>query len=174
MEPVVREPTPDDGPDMGRVHVESWQATYRGDIPDEYLDALSATERGEQWAGAIAGTLGPRRMRLVTDGDDGRVSGLCMCGPAAHEGAPDSLGEIYLIYVHPDHWSSGAGRALMVAALDFLGSAGFTDAILWVLPTNDRACRFYERGGWTRDGIEKVEELGAAEIPHTRYSISLS
>ena len=173
MDPVVREPTPEDGPDMGRVHVETWQAAYRGDVPDEYLDALSADERGQQWAGAIAGGLGPRRKRLVTDGDDGRVSGLCMCGPAAHDGASDSLGEIYLIYVHPDHWDSGAGRALMIAGLDFLRSADFTEAVLWVLPTNDRAKRFYERGGWVEDGITRVEEILGLEVPETRYSIVL-
>lgn len=158
---------------MGRVHVQSWQATYRGDFPDDYLDALSAEQRGEQWAGAIAGGLGPRRKRLVSDADDGQISGLCMCGPAAHDGAPDSLGEIYLIYVHPDQWDSGAGRALMVAGLEFLRTAGFSDAILWVLPTNERACRFYERGGWTRDGVDKIDELDGLQIPHTRYSISL-
>lgn len=159
---------------MGRVHVESWQATYRGQIADDHLDALSATERGEQWAAAIAGGLGPRRTRLVTDGDDGMVSGICLAGPAAHDGAPASLGEVHLIYVHPDHWDTGAGRALMIAALDFLRSAGFSDAILWVLTANDRARRFYERGGWTPDGVTRVDEIAAGlEVHETRYTITL-
>ena len=96
-----------------------------------------------------------------------------MCGPANHDGAPETLGEIYLIYVHPDHWDSGAGRALMVAGLDFLRSAGFTEAVLWVLPTNDRARRFYERGGWVEDGVTRVEEILDLEVPETRYSIVL-
>lgn len=173
MDPAVRQPTPEDGPGMGRVHVETWQVAYRGHMPDEYLDGLSAEERGEQWGGAIAGGLQPRRMRLVTDADDGSVSGICMAGPANLDDAPETLGEIYLIYVHPDHWDSGAGRALMIAGLDFLRSADFTDAVLWVLTTNARARRFYERGGWVCDEIERIDEILGLEVHETRYSITL-
>ena len=172
MAPVAREPTADDAAGIGHVHVETWQASYRGDIPDAYLDAMSAEERGREWRHAIESDPGPRHGRFVTHADD-EVSGFCMCGPAAHHGAAQDVGEVYAIYVHPDHWDSGAGRVLMVAALDFLRSAAFTSAVLWVLPTNDRAKRFYERGGWTLDGITKTEDVAGLEIPHTRYSIAL-
>ena len=55
-----------------------------------------------------------------------------------------------------------------------LTARGFTDAILWVLVGNQRARRFYEAAGWTCDGAEKSERVGAvggttATIVETRY-----
>lgn len=32
-----------------RVHVRSWQATYRGTVSDDVLDALDQVERGRRW-----------------------------------------------------------------------------------------------------------------------------
>ena len=48
----------------------------------------------------------------------------------------------------------------MSAALVALRAAGFTTAMLWVLGTNARARRFYERRGWRPDGTSKVARLG--------------
>ena len=45
--------------------------------------------------------------------DDGHVVGFASTGPSRDE---DELGELYAIYVEPDAWSTGAGRALMIAA----------------------------------------------------------
>jgi hypothetical protein len=57
----------------------------------------------------------------------------------------------------------------MAAALDHLAEAGFTSAILWVLTTNDRARRFYEAGGWRRDGTERTEHMSGARVDEVRY-----
>jgi HAD superfamily hydrolase (TIGR01509 family) len=37
----VREATPADAGAIARVHIESWRSTYRGIVPDEYLESLS-------------------------------------------------------------------------------------------------------------------------------------
>ena len=37
---VVRDATPDDAPDIARVHVRSWQAAYQGLIDEAYLASL--------------------------------------------------------------------------------------------------------------------------------------
>ncbi|MEM8903844.1 MAG: hypothetical protein AAGF02_09095, partial [Actinomycetota bacterium] len=58
---VIRPFTVDDADQFGLVHVRAWQATYRGTMTDEFLDALD----GAAWA---------RRWREhVADGDHGRV-----------------------------------------------------------------------------------------------------
>jgi hypothetical protein len=38
---AVRPATPDDADAIASVHVRSWQAAYRGIVPDAMLDALS-------------------------------------------------------------------------------------------------------------------------------------
>ena len=57
----------------------------------------------------------------------------------------------------------------MAASLSHLTAGGFTSAILWVLATNDRARRFYEAGGWEREGAERTELIGGARVAEVRY-----
>ena len=46
---------------------------------------------------------------------------------------------------------------------------GFAESVLWVLPGNVRARRFYERAGWTADGAEKISEVFGVTVPEVRY-----
>ena len=50
---TVRAARVQDAPAMGRVHVRAWQAAYRGQMPDEYLDGLRAEQRAEYWTGVL-------------------------------------------------------------------------------------------------------------------------
>ena len=76
---------------------------------------------------------------------------------------------MYAIYAHPEHWSTGLGRALLPAAVAALGGP---PAVLWVLEANDRARRFYERAGWRPDGARKqADMLGGVQLPEIRYRL---
>jgi RimJ/RimL family protein N-acetyltransferase len=41
--------------------------------------------------------------------------------------------------------------------------------VLWVLEANERARRFYERGGWKADGETRVEAISGQPVPQVRY-----
>jgi RimJ/RimL family protein N-acetyltransferase len=41
--------------------------------------------------------------------------------------------------------------------------------VLWVLPGNARARRFYERAGWAADGTEKTSEAFGVSFDEVRY-----
>jgi RimJ/RimL family protein N-acetyltransferase len=41
--------------------------------------------------------------------------------------------------------------------------------VLWVLPANARARRFYERAGWTCDGTERTVDALGLTVPEVRY-----
>ena len=86
-------------------------------------------------------------------------------GPSRDE---RNLGELYAIYVDPDVWSEGAGRALLERAEE-RHADGYEEATLWVLTENPRARRFYEQAGWAADGTEKTEEWLGVEASETRY-----
>ena len=45
----IREARLTDAAGIAKVHVDSWRTTYRGIIPDEYLDKLSYEQRTELW-----------------------------------------------------------------------------------------------------------------------------
>ena len=42
--------------------------------------------------------------------------------------------------------------------------------VLWVVPGNARARRFYERSGWSADGAERVAEVNGVTVPECRYA----
>ncbi|MBW6433806.1 GNAT family N-acetyltransferase [Actinoplanes hulinensis] len=162
---TIRQATPDDAAALAVVHVRTWQATYAGQVPGDYLDSLDPAEREPVWRSRLAG-ISPPAAVLVWD--DGGVP----VGFAALRESRDGevgAGEITAIYLLPEHWGRGAGRALMAAALRHLAGAGFGEATLWVLGSNVRARRFYEAAGWRPDGAEKVDDSYGFPLAEVRY-----
>ena len=163
--PVVRRAIVDDAPQIGRVHIASWRVTYAS-LGEEFLASLDVDERVALWT------------RVLTEGEsqtfvavaDNAIVAFVNVRPSRDEGAAPSTGEVVAIYAAPEAWGTGAGRALMDAAVAELAAHGFTDAILWVLDTNARARRFYELAGWVPDGAEKDEVWRGAPIHELRYT----
>jgi hypothetical protein len=58
----------------------------------------------------------------------------------------------------------------VVAVLEQLAAVGGERAVLWVLEDNERARRFYDRGGWSADGETRVEPIGGEPVKQLRYS----
>jgi RimJ/RimL family protein N-acetyltransferase len=55
------------------------------------------------------------------------------------------------------------------AAQAELDRMGFAESVLWVVPGNARARRFYERAGWATDGTERTAEVFGVTVPEVRY-----
>jgi len=158
---VVRRGTPDDAEAVARVHVQAWQAAYAHVFPREPLAELSVERRVPQWR---------ERPPLVAEAG-GVIVGFVSVGAGRDA---DADGELFAIYVDPDHWQTGIGRALMTAAEEHLRDLGHAEAILWVLADNPRACRFYERVGWYCDGTTRPIEVFGVEVPEVRYRKELT
>jgi GNAT superfamily N-acetyltransferase len=157
---VIRPGTADDAEGVARVQVASWQAAYAHALPRDQLAALSVEERAEQW----------RRSPPIVADLDGEVVGFCSVGAARDE---DADGELFAIYVLPDHWGAGVGRRLIEAGEDQLRRLGHREAVLWVMDDNPRARRFYELAGWSADGQARDIEMFGFDIPEVRYAKSL-
>jgi GNAT superfamily N-acetyltransferase len=99
-------------------------------------------------------------------GREGQVHGFCFFG-AGRDANLAGIEEIYAVYVHPAHWSTGLGHALLSAALSRLSRP----VILWVLEANHRARAFYERVGFGPDGAVKPAALLDATLPEVRYRL---
>jgi ribosomal protein S18 acetylase RimI-like enzyme len=120
------------------------------------------------WVAQIEGSYQSGRRVLVAEQDRALV-GFVAFGPADGEANDLKLGEIYAIYLDSAHWGQGHGRALLSAAMEGLRCRGFDEAVLWVLETNERARRFYEKAGWKTDGQTKTEERGPVVLNDVRY-----
>lgn len=174
MTVLIREPLPSDATDLGRAHAAAWQDTYKGVIPEAVLETYTPERRAQMWERVIAR---PREQgeHIVVAEVDGAVVGFAWTGACRDEGSPDSLGELQAINVAPENLGTGVGLALIEAAHLALAEAGFVEAILWVLPGNARARRFYELCGWQADGVERPYEMqDGRSIPEIRYSRGLT
>jgi len=163
---TLRDATPADAWDIAAVHVESWQAGYRGLLPDDVLDGLSIATR-EQWWHETLSTAGARSTLLATDAHT--LLGFAAIGPG-RDGDP-VVGELYAMYLRSTAWGRGVGQTLHSAAMTRLRAFGFERASLWMLAGNERALRFYRREGWLADGRSKlVTGPGGVELDHRGMS----
>ncbi len=161
----LRRARSEDAVAVAAMHVRSWQAAYRGIVPDPFLDELDVAARASRYS--FDGTTpGDPVTWIATTGDS--LVGMVSVGPS-RDGDLPALGEVRALYVAPDRWRSGAGSALMAQAERLLADAGFAEAFLWVLADNARARRFYEEGGWRADGATKTVSIGGRELPEVRY-----
>ena len=163
---TVRPAVLGDAEALARVHTESWQAAYRGIVPDDYLDGLRWTERVERWQRRLAAPV-HRSEAVLVAAQDGDVCGFAHLGPARDTDTA-GLTEIYAIYVEATAWGRGTGAALIHAALDRVPT-GTPAVTLWVFEANAQARRFYRRHGFAPDGTSKVESIGGRELTEIRY-----
>lgn len=154
---------------LGVVHVRAWQAAYRGQLPQEYLDGLDPVARGRQWEQRLAAVQPPTELLVLHHDSAGVVGFAALSDSRDADAAPRAVGEVMAIYLLATHWGQGGGRLLMAEALRRLADTGHREATLWVLETNERARRFYEAGGWRPDGGTRTEELGGIALREVRY-----
>ncbi len=85
---------------IAAVQVASWKAAYRGMLPDDYLDLLSADDRLAQWEEWLRGGLEPGRVVVVEQ------TGLGIRGFASwrqHDEWPQTA-ELGAMYLSPEAW----------------------------------------------------------------------
>jgi GNAT superfamily N-acetyltransferase len=129
---------------IGTVQVASWRTTYRGIVPDAYLDSMTAEDHAARWARLLARP-GSLELTFVVE-EQGRLIGFAMGGPE-REGDRRFPAELYAIYLLQEAQGRGHGRALVEAVSTALLQRGFRAMLVWVLRQNLAARRFYERLG---------------------------
>jgi ribosomal protein S18 acetylase RimI-like enzyme len=174
---TVRAATEDDAEDIVRINVHAWQRAYAGIVPQEVLDTMEVEGRVERYRYRMRQSPG---FEHLVAADDDKVIGYACVGNYRLGQRPDGtlhrdIGEVTAIYVDPPWWGTGAGRALMDAALARLVERGFTTARLWVLAANHQARRFYERAGFAVDGATAgypvaCPDGSVIELPEVRYA----
>ena len=118
----------------------------------KYLGELAARPMfpPEEWDDEVAKHAPPNAL-LVAINEADRLIGFVAVHPAE--------GEMYLLFVHPDHAGRGVARALLEAAHDVLRGAGCHQAFLYTHEQNERAIAVYEAAGYRRDGPVRESEF---------------
>ncbi|MBL4721047.1 MAG: GNAT family N-acetyltransferase [Alphaproteobacteria bacterium] len=155
----LRAATPDDAGAIARIYVDTWRATYAGILPDDALVRMSYDVQARQWRALLqAGDAA-----LVATVAHSNIIGFTGYGPSRSRGLSYS-GEVYTLYVAPDHQNHGWGRRLLRGAFRDLSRGGHESAIIWVLGLNPSRF-FYERQGGAKvverdESVWGVREFG--------------
>jgi GNAT superfamily N-acetyltransferase len=169
----VRRAQVEDAFGIGVVHIRSWQAAYRGLVPQDFLDSLDPARRADGWQRLLRIVPEPWQETLVAEDGD-IVVGFAHLASSPDNDDGDDVGHVVAIYLLAEFWGRGHGRALMSASVATLRDAGFVQATLWVLEENRRARRFYETAGWTLDRATKEDHGTGVALNEVRYRRSLS
>jgi ribosomal protein S18 acetylase RimI-like enzyme len=112
-----------------------------------------------EWDKLVVDHAPPNILLVAVDADD-EVVGFT----AAH---PQD-GEMFLLFVHPEHAGRGVGRQLLDAAHDALRAAGCCSAFLYTHEENERALAVYEAAGYRRDGSVRESDFRGVHIREPR------
>lgn len=169
-EPVVRrDARPADASAMAELNVRAWQVFFPGLVPQPLLDGQRGEPRARYWEEHLPSA--PPERTWVAE-RDGRVVGLAHLGPSRDPDAPEAA-ELYGKYVEPEAVGTGVGRLLMQAAMEWFRAGRWEEAVLWTLPGDHRAARFYRSWGWVPDGAAKTGHTPLGDLEEVRYRIAL-
>ena len=169
-EPVVlRDARPGDARAMAELNAAAWRAFFPGLVPQALIDGQEVEPRVRYWEAHLP-AIPPERTWVGERA--GRVIGLTHTGPSRDPDVPGAA-EVYGMYVEPEAVGTGVGRALMEAALEHFRSGSWEEAILWTLPGDHRAARFYRAGGWQPDGGAKTGHTPLGDLSEVRYRLRL-
>ncbi len=161
---MIRPAAAEDLAAIGDVHTRSRASAYAHLVPAEALAAVPVASMVDWWTERWRYERETHRLLVAEAG--GEVAGFSYVGPSETPG----VAELYAIHVAPERVGTGVGRVLMAAALAELAELDRPRAVLWVLEGNDRARRFYERGGWRPDGVRREGAIGPALTMQLRYT----
>jgi ribosomal protein S18 acetylase RimI-like enzyme len=162
MHLVIREATVEDSAEIARVQVDTWRTTYRGIVPQSFLDEMDYRVRAESWREQLA----TPNSRIYVAAKDGAICGF-IGGGRLREPVSEFDGEIWAIYIEVKAQQRGCGRAMMRQLAAQLLQDGLTSAVVWVLEKNP-ACGFYARLGGELVGRQTIT-IGGSELVEVAY-----
>ncbi len=116
--------------------------------------ATLAARQAEPW-------FDPAGFLVLEEGDELIGS----CWTKVHRDTEPPMGEIYVISVDPAHQGRGLGRALTVAGLDWLASAGLRTGMLFVDGANAAAVSLYRSLGFDVHHVDRSYVFGGGGDP---------
>jgi len=161
---------------IAKVYVDTWRSAYAGLLPNRVLLGMSYERQAREWSWVIKNRTEVQPVIVAAEPNRGivgftsfglsRVTDRPPGGPFASDSAVN-VGEIYTLYVRPEHQDRGIGRRLISAAFAAMVEKGYSRSFLWVLRDNPSRY-FYERIGG-RPVAQRRERLWGCTLDETCY-----
>ena len=150
----------DDRLAISKIYEESWKYTYKGIIPQEYLNSIPEGRWSKNFDRP-----GWKTLVCIVDGKYIGTSSFCK---SRFEQFPD-CGEIISIYFLPEYMGKGYGKKLLETSILELKKLGFDELFLWVLDDNIKAKNFYEHLGFLQTEEYLDDTIGGKEFREVRF-----
>ncbi len=165
---IIREAKLNDAAAIAQVHVDSWQTTYRGILPDDYINRQSYERRKSNWENSlnVSTEIETDYFIYVAENPAGKIVGFVNGGLNRNSNSIYQ-GEIYALYILATYQRQGIGRNLVQRIASQLSQSGLTSISVWVLADNP-AIKFYQSlgGQQVAQKIIKVNGIEFAEIAY--------
>ncbi len=162
---MVRTATAADAAGIARVHIDTWRDTYAGIVPTRILLKMSERAHMAMWSAELARSRGDGAIVVADAAGDG-VVGFGSCG-RARLAEPPYAGEVFTLYVDPDHQGTGVGKRLLATLFRRLLALDLPSALIWVLADNP-ARFFYQAMGGALVAV-RTQRLWGIEWPESGY-----
>ena len=159
----IRAARPTDAPELAAVHDATWISTYQGLIPVVELTRM-VQRRGPTYWQKLAARRSSNLLVLVFDGT---IAGYTSFGANRSRRIP-TAGEIYELYLRPDHQGLGLGKTLFSRARKTLRANGLQGLCVWALDANETAVEFY-RGLGGQPLARGSEKFGTVRLTKTAF-----
>lgn len=143
---IIRDYKIEDAEGKGYVSYKSWQETYTGIINQEYLNSMSVEKSVE-----MSKKYDNSENTLIAEAD-GKIIGFA-CYNKCRAVELEDYGELIAIYVLKEYHKKKIGKMLMDKCIKRLSE--YKGIALWVLDSNKNAINFYEKYGFSFDGVKK-------------------
>jgi GNAT superfamily N-acetyltransferase len=173
MKPKITYATIADVMGIATVHVKTWQATYKGLIPDSFLDNMSIKRSAENYKKTLSKKDKNLSEILLVAKSDGEVLGFAGGGKNRDKEFPID-GELFAIYLLPETQKLGLGKKLFTYFVKEIKKRNYKSLILWVL-TKNPSRGFYEKVGgkvYKERDVQLTKDITLKEISYIWKDLS--
>ena len=154
----IRYATLNDARSISIIYQQSTQGAYQDFMSEAPIYSRLLDRLEPFWEQKLA--IPPsKEQRLLVAEYEGQVIGFVEIGAVTYpeEVEAEGTGELHFLFVAPDFMGQRIGSALLARATKLLREDGYLQVILWVFSRNLQARRFYEREGWSTNGVERPD-----------------
>jgi len=170
----VRDAKPSDIKDIANIQAESWQISYSGLVPEDFLKKMTP-EKCEQRLAEVFGDIKETPRSFLVCEDLSEIVGFVVGGQNRFmDQTPDYDGELIAIYVKPNSLRSGYGKKMLIEIKKRLANTGYKKVIVRTLKANQKAINFYKKNDGLLVSDHLLRKLDKHTVIEVGYGWSLN
>jgi ribosomal protein S18 acetylase RimI-like enzyme len=155
---------------VANLHLIASRVLHEGVVPDAHWQSTPASQRVSYWKEAIE--FGEPQVMVAEQG--GEIVGFVGFDRSRDPKSKNTTGELWALYVDPDHLGQGVGLALWDAAREGLQDEDCTDVTVWVPLASSKALTFFDAAGFKREmNTARTVPLGGVRVEEIRFKRAL-